>query len=128
MNMPGVPSVSASEAAALLVPAGGENATTGQAPLLIDVRERNEFEASRVAGAVLVPISEFTAREAEIPRDRPLLVMCHMGSRSASATMFLRSRGWTDVRNVEGGIDAWERAGLPVLHGTPQPGDGELPG
>ncbi len=126
MNMPGVPSVSAREAATLLEGvAGGEAA---QAPLLIDVRERNEFEESRVAGAVLVPISEFAARQAEIPRDRPLLVMCHMGSRSASATMFLRSQGWTDVRNVEGGIDAWERAGLPVRRGTPEPGEGALPG
>ncbi|HEV7810244.1 MAG TPA: rhodanese-like domain-containing protein [Candidatus Limnocylindrales bacterium] len=127
MNMPGVPSVSASDAATLL-----ENSADGgrssEKPLLIDVRERNEFEGSRVAGAVLIPISEFPARHAEIPRDRPLLVMCHMGSRSASATMFLRTQGWTDVRNIEGGIDAWERAGLPVLRGTPQPGEGDLPG
>jgi rhodanese-related sulfurtransferase len=42
--------------------------------------------------------------------------------------MFLRSQGWTDVRNVEGGIDAWERAGLPVVRGTPRPGEGDLPG
>jgi rhodanese-related sulfurtransferase len=125
MTMSGVPSVSATDAAALL-DAAGEPAA-GPAPLLVDVRERDEFETIRVPGAFLLPISEFAARIGELPTDRPLLVMCHLGSRSASATMFLRSQGRTDVTNVQGGIDAWERAGLPVRRGTPAPGEGELP-
>lgn len=125
MTMSGVPSVSATDAAALLDAAA--EATTGPAPLLVDVRERDEFETVRVPGAFLLPISEFAGRIGELPTDRPLLVMCHLGSRSASATMFLRSQGRTDVTNVQGGIDAWERAGLPVRRGTPGPGEGAPP-
>jgi rhodanese-related sulfurtransferase len=52
--------------------------------------------------------------------------MCHMGGRSAAATGFLLRNGWTNVVNIAGGIDAWERAGLPVKRGTPAPGEGEL--
>jgi rhodanese-related sulfurtransferase len=97
-------------------------------PLLVDVREMNEFEAVRAPGAVLVPMSSFAARAGELPKDRPLMVMCHLGSRSAAATGFLIRSGWSDVVNVTGGMDAWERGGLPVRRGTPEPGEGDLPG
>ena len=97
-------------------------------PLLIDVRETNEFEAVRAPDAVLVPMSAFAARAGELPSDRPLMLVCHLGGRSAAATGFLIRAGRTDVVNVAGGMDAWERAGLPVRHGTPAPGEGDLPG
>jgi rhodanese-related sulfurtransferase len=97
-------------------------------PILLDVREPNEFEAVRAPGAALLPTSSFAARAAEVPADRPVMVICHMGSRSAAVAQFLSARGRTDVVNVAGGMDAWERAGLPVLHGTPAPGEGDLPG
>jgi rhodanese-related sulfurtransferase len=97
-------------------------------PLLVDVREANEFEAVRAPGAVLVPMSTFAARAGELPPDRPLMVVCHLGGRSAAAAGFLIRSGRTDVVNVAGGMDAWERAGLPVRHGTPAPGEGDLPG
>jgi rhodanese-related sulfurtransferase len=96
-------------------------------PLLVDVREPGEFQAVRAPGAVLVPMSAFAARAEELPRDRPLLVVCHLGGRSAAAASFLLRSGWTDVHNVTGGMDAWERAGLPVRHGIPEPGEGDLP-
>jgi rhodanese-related sulfurtransferase len=97
-------------------------------PLLVDVREANEFEEVRAPGAVLVPMSSFAARAGELPSDRPLMVVCHLGGRSAAAAGFLIRSGRTDVVNVGGGMDAWERAGLPVRHGTPAPGEGDLPG
>ena len=97
-------------------------------PLLVDVREANEFEAVRAPGAVLVPMSAFAARVGELPSDRPLMVVCHLGGRSAAAAGFLIRSGRTDVVNVAGGMDAWERAGLPVRHGTPAPGEGDLAG
>ena len=96
-------------------------------PLLLDVREVSEFEEVRAPGAVLVPTSSFAARVAELPADRPLMVVCHLGSRSAAVTGFLMRSGRTDVVNVAGGMDAWERAGLPVRHGTPAPGEGDVP-
>jgi rhodanese-related sulfurtransferase len=96
-------------------------------PLLIDVREANEFDEVRVAGAVLIPTSAFMTRVGELPTDRPLMVMCHMGGRSAAVTGFLVRAGRTDVVNIAGGMDAWERAGLPVRRGVVEAGEGELP-
>ena len=96
-------------------------------PVLVDVREPGEFAAVRAPGAVLLPTSAVASRAEELPRDRPLLVVCHLGGRSAAVANFLLQRGWTDVHNVAGGMDAWERAGLPVTRGPVQPGEGDLP-
>ena len=95
-------------------------------PLVVDVREPNEFAAVRLDDVVLMPMSSFAARFEELPRDRPLLVMCAAGSRSAAATAHLLRNGFTDVTNVAGGITEWARAGLPVRHGPVEPGEGEL--
>jgi rhodanese-related sulfurtransferase len=97
-------------------------------PILLDVREPNEFEVVRAPGAVLLPTSVFASRLADVPQDRPLLVICHMGGRSAAVTGLLTRNGRSDVVNVAGGMDAWERAGLPVRKGPIDPGEGELPG
>jgi rhodanese-related sulfurtransferase len=121
---PAIPSISPRDAAAATADVAGEP----NGPLIVDVRELDEFASERIDGAVLVPISSFTARHEELPRDRPLLMICHAGSRSMSATMFLMQRGWPDVRNVEGGMLAWMRDGLPVRTGPPDPGEGDLPG
>ena len=96
-------------------------------PILLDVREANEFAEVRAPGAVLVPTSTFMTRVGELPVDRPLLVVCHVGGRSAAIAGYLIRAGRTDVVNVAGGMDAWERAGLPVRRGAIEPGEGELP-
>lgn len=96
-------------------------------PILLDVREANEFGVVRAPGAVLVPTSVFAARLAELPAGRPLMVICHVGGRSAAVAGFLIRSGRTDVVNVAGGMDAWERAGLPVRRGPLVPGEGDLP-
>lgn len=97
------------------------------APLLVDVREPGEFATVRAPGAVLVPTSTFAARVGELPTDRPLLVVCHVGGRSAAVVGFLQRAGRTDATNVDGGMEAWERAGLPVVRGPVGPGEGQLP-
>lgn len=96
-------------------------------PILLDVRETNEFEEMRAPGAVLVPTSMFMTRVDEIPADRPLMVVCHLGGRSAAVAGFLIRAGRTDVVNVAGGMDAWERAGLPLQRGPIKPGEGDFP-
>ena len=96
-------------------------------PLLVDVRERHEFVAVRVPGALLYPTSTFLRRFGELPRDRPIHVVCHTGSRSAAVTAFLLRNGWSDVFNVAGGMDAWERAGLEVRRGPLSPGEDAPP-
>jgi rhodanese-related sulfurtransferase len=97
------------------------------APLLLDVREASEFAQVRAPGAVLVPTSAFMTRVGELPADRPLMVIGHVGGRSAAVTGYLARAGRTDVVNVAGGMEAWEQAGLPVLRGPVQAGEGDLP-
>jgi rhodanese-related sulfurtransferase len=75
---------------------------------------------------VLLPLSGFTTRYEELPHDRPLLVMCAVGGRSARATDFLRANGYADATNITGGITAWNAAGLPVQTGPVAPGEGDL--
>ena len=101
-------------------------AEPGAGPLLLDVREADEFAAARADGAALVPMSEFAERYEELPKDRPIRVICASGNRSAAATAFLLRNGWTDVANVAGGTSAWIAAGLPTRRGTPEPGEGQL--
>ena len=97
-------------------------------PVLVDVREPVEFAEVRAPDALLIPMSTFAGRIADLPTDRPLLLICHLGGRSAAAAGFLIRAGRTDVANVAGGMDAWERAGLPVRRGPVAPGEGELAG
>ena len=91
-------------------------------PILLDVRETDEFAEVRAPGAVLVPTSQFMTRVGELPADRPLLVVCHVGGRSAAVAGYLIRAGRTDVVNVAGGMEAWERAGLagPARPGRPR--------
>ena len=96
-------------------------------PILLDVREPNEFAEVRAPGAVLLPTSQFSARVGEVPADRPIMVICAMGGRSAAVTGFLVRAGRTEVVNVAGWMDAWQRAGLPVKRGPVTAGEGELP-
>ena len=95
--------------------------------LVLDVREPHEFSEMRLEGSFLLPMSQLSTRLDEIPRDRPILVMCQVGGRSARVTGLLRQQGFEDVGNIAGGIDAWQRMGLPVRQGPPAPGEGELP-
>lgn len=77
-------------------------------PFLLDVREPVEWHAMNLSGlgAVLVPMGEVPERLDEIPRDRPVVVYCHSGVRSLEVAKLLVAQGWTDVRNLEGGIAA----------------------
>jgi rhodanese-related sulfurtransferase len=126
MQPGGIPTISPRDAAAAVAGDGPSAGDAAKRPLIVDVREPEEFASERIEGSVLMPMSQFVARHAELPRDRPLVMQCHSGSRSASATMYLVQRGWTDVRNLDGGIAAWMRDGLPVRTGAPQPGEGDL--
>ncbi len=96
--------------------------------LLVDIRERDEFLRVRVDGCLFIPMSQLGVRMDEVPKDRPILMICASGSRSQSATAYLRQQGWEDVGSVAGGIDGWERLGLPVRRGPVADGEGQLAG
>jgi rhodanese-related sulfurtransferase len=87
--------------------------------VLVDVRERDEFEAAHVDGATLIPLSEFAARVSELPKDKEVVLICAAGVRSARAAEYAEAQGYT-VTNLEGGINAWAAAGLPVETGGTQ--------
>ena len=79
---------------------------------LIDVREYAEFAGGRVKGAKLVPLGDIGKRYAEIDRDKPTYLMCRSGKRAAEAQRKLFALGFSDVRNVRGGFEAWKAAGF----------------
>lgn len=80
---------------------------------LVDVREPYEHEAGHIAGARHVELIRLTDEAESIGRDRPVLFYCRVGSRSAMATQAFRAAGF-DAYNLEGGLVAWARAGLPL--------------
>jgi len=84
--------------------------------LLIDVRERSEIErlAFDVPEIVVMPLSEFEQRFAELPRDRQLVMVCQTGARSLKATYFLMYQGYEQVANMDGGIFKWASKGFPI--------------
>jgi rhodanese-related sulfurtransferase len=78
-----------------------------QPPVVLDVREKWELEAARLPGTLDIPMGEVPQRLSELPRDRPIVVMCHAGSRSMKVANFLAQNGFTQVASLEGGIRAW---------------------
>lgn len=76
---------------------------------LLDVREQHEWDAGHAPDAHLVPMSELGVRVNEVPSDREVLVVCHLGGRSAQVTSALRQNGYRAV-NVLGGMVAWQDA------------------
>ena len=86
---------------------------------LLDVRTPDEYRQFRLADAHLIPIDQVTQRLGELPTDRPILVYCAVGSRSAQVFNYLARRGYGEVYNLDGGIYAWAQRGYPVLKGRP---------
>ena len=80
-------------------------------PIVLDVREPWEWQSGRVPGAVHIPLGQLVARVGEVPRDRPIAVICGHGQRSLSATEFLLRSGYPEVSSVAGGTTAWAMSG-----------------
>lgn len=77
--------------------------------LLLDCREKTEYDTVHIDGATLLPMSELQARVAELEphKQRNIVVHCHHGGRSLRVTNWLRSQGFPNVQNMTGGIDEW---------------------
>jgi sulfur-carrier protein adenylyltransferase/sulfurtransferase len=93
-----------------------EAAGLADAPLFVDVREREEWDEGHIPGALHVPRGSLESRiEQAVPdRQRPLVVYCASGARSAFATRALGELGYSDVRNLAGGYVDWKRNGFPT--------------
>ena len=75
--------------------------------VVLDVREPWEHEIAHLEPALLMPMSTVPTRHAELPADRPIVVYCHHGARSAMVADYLRAAGHRRVVNLAGGIDRW---------------------
>ncbi len=82
--------------------------------VLVDVREAHEFRAGRAAAALHIPLGQLAGRAAELPRDRPIFLICATGNRSKVAARILLNAGFSRAVNVRGGTAAWMRHGLPM--------------
>lgn len=81
--------------------------------VLVDVRQQAELRSGRIRGAVHIPLTQLRERLPELDRDRPVAFLCHSGARSSRATGMALKAGY-DALNVQGGMIAWNRAGLPL--------------
>ena len=83
-------------------------------PLVLDVRQADEYAAAHVPGARHLMAGDLPDRLAELPRDRAIATICASGYRASVAASLLRQAGFEDVAWVEGGLPTWQAAGLPV--------------
>ncbi|MEK7863013.1 MAG: rhodanese-like domain-containing protein [Chloroflexota bacterium] len=88
---------------------------------LLDVREDDEWRAGHIDGAQHIPLGELAARVAELPSGRPIVAVCRIGARSATAVRGLHQMGHS-AENLDGGVTAWARAGLPLMDEQGRPG------
>ena len=84
------------------------------------VREADEYAQGHAPGSVLIPLGQLQQRLHEIVgyKNRPVALICRSGNRSAQALKLLESAGFSAAVNVEGGMMAWQKAGLPVISGA----------
>ena len=85
---------------------------------VVDVRSNVEFASGHLPGAINIPMGELDARSIEVPRERPVVLHCQSGARSAIAVSVLRARGFENAMNLTGGINEWRHEKLPVETGT----------
>lgn len=88
---------------------------------LLDVREAEEWTAGHAPGAHHLPMMEVPGRLDEVPADADVVVVCRSGGRSGQVVAFLRDRGWENVRNLDGGMFAWQAAGKAMSSDDGQP-------
>jgi len=107
----GVPNLAAEEAVTLI---NRSNA------LVLDVRDGAEFADGHIADATHIPLAELAGRLPELKKykNKTILIHCQRGMRSAKACTILRKAEFTDVHNLDGGINAWLAAKLPVVKNT----------
>jgi rhodanese-related sulfurtransferase len=98
------------------VPLAAFAAAHREGAFVVDVREPGEFVGGHVPGATLVPMSQLSSRLPELPKDKPVYVICASGNRSLSMTGLLIRAGH-EAYSVAGGTEAWARAGHPTARG-----------
>lgn len=109
--------VEATAAPTLLAPQDAEALIAGDGDVrVLDVRTPEEYAEGHVAGATLIDFyaPDFADRIAELDREATYVVYCRSGNRSGQATALMAQQGFASVNDVDGGVVAWEAAGLPL--------------
>jgi hydroxyacylglutathione hydrolase len=88
--------------------------SSGELPLVLDVREPWEYQRGHVPGAVLIPLGELPDRLSELDAEQPTVVICATGSRSQSAAVLLGQKGFKKIYNVQGGTRSWKQQGYDI--------------
>jgi rhodanese-related sulfurtransferase len=83
--------------------------------VLLDVREPVELTQASIPWATAIPMRDVPQHLETLPTDKPIVVMCHHGGRSAQVTQFLNARGYANAVNLDGGIDAWSTTIDPTV-------------
>jgi rhodanese-related sulfurtransferase len=83
---------------------------------VLDVREQSEYESGHVLNSKLIPLGKLKERMGEMEqyKDQPILVVCRSGNRSGTACFLLGKQGFTQVYNLAGGVQAWQKSNLPL--------------
>ncbi len=84
---------------------------------MLDVREQAEWNELHMPGATLIPLGQLASRLNELPKDKPVVVVCRSGNRSAQGRDILASNGFSSVTSMAGGMQDWQSAGLPTVTG-----------
>ena len=98
----------------LSAPLAAEFLSSAEPPLAIDVRSPHEREQKHIAGSLSMPLNHLTENLEKLPKGRSLLVYCAGGYRSSIAASLLQRHGFSQVREIAGGIAGWEAAKLPI--------------
>jgi rhodanese-related sulfurtransferase len=85
--------------------------------VIIDVREPGEWAAGHIPGAILIPLGELPSRLGDVPPNRPIVVVCRSGNRSAQGRDILLGAGFPAVTSLAGGMTDWVNAGMPIETG-----------
>jgi len=82
--------------------------------LLVDVRSPEEFQGGSLPGATLIPFWDFAKGRFDLPKDKPILLVCAVGGRSLACGQMLASKGYKEVYNLKGGLEAWAEQRVPL--------------
>jgi len=82
--------------------------------LLVDVRSPEEFKEGSLPGATLIPFWDFAKGRFDLPKDKPILLICAVGGRSLACGQMLAAKGYKEVYNLKGGLDAWVAQRVPL--------------
>ncbi|MFN5060932.1 MAG: rhodanese-like domain-containing protein [Chloroflexota bacterium] len=89
--------------------------TSKEKPFILDVRSSQEFKQDgHIAGATLIPLSDLPNKLKQVPTDRTVVCVCRSGARSSTAYGILKQAGYTNIRNLSGGMMGWQSAKMPV--------------